>query len=922
MARELNDDYGLQKLMLINSANYDFAEIPLDASVSLIGGNNSGKTSVINALQFLFIRNFNQMEFGSYERNASKTFYFPSSCSYILLEVQLKKNLVVIGCVGKGVSHDYEYFSYAGSLKKEHFENDEGFIVEGSKLVQHLGEKGIDAFVYRRPSEFFDDLYGKSDFIKNRPDIRLFSAASNLSNAFQEVLVKTLNLKQLDAQDVKRFLLQITGSTYEREYDFNKVWRESFRTVENDKAQFQACQRLKKRIETLENTSNEVRGLRGKIGTMKPLIDTALDEWNSYRINKHNEYVSVKQSYSNQIESLQNDYDRLNRENWDINSKINSLKNDDEEMSRLDIQFAHIVDRAVLQDVYDQKDIIVSQKKAVLQNAKRGDLDAITRKIEKAENDIKQLKNELHAGDKLFRKQIKQFLSIEELEILYGLLSYKILTLDAEKIGDIEAFAVEFSRYLSQQGEILTINGLTIERAAIRQKIAERDPKDIEKDIQSLKNDIEIFKQEQSALQDREKCLEELKKLVNELAAAKSNLDQFDRLQDLRKNEAERKREKEELQEQFNANKNKTGEIKNTQQRLRDESSSVDNELKKLDADAKEIEKNKEQRIDDEPFFTNILDMSHDPYYFEGDVLKDLNQVLQAQKNDCIKLKDKESSISAIMQELNAGGFNKFHGQNSQDEQIEAIVNFAKNLADEERQIQDEMRAAIASVANGLKRLEHQYNDFCRELISFNSIVQKRKVSDLEKMAIESKELPALDAIRIFSKYSTDNEESFDLFSLEIKNNSAGNAELDKAKDILLKVCSEKGCLKLENLFELSFIVCKKGGSPQEFKNLENMASNGTTLMAKLLYGLALLYRMSDKSERVMSVCYLDEAANLDAENQRNLILSAKEFGFNLLFASPEPQTTARYCIAVGHIGNRNIITEKQIQILEKNTDA
>lgn len=239
----------------------------------------------------------------------------------------------------------------------------------------------------------------------------------------------------------------------------------------------------------------------------------------------------------------------------------------------------------------------------------------------------------------------------------------------------------------------------------------------------------------------------------------------------------------------------------------------------------------------------------------------------------------------------------------------------AKNL--EVQNIQEITRAAIVKVSSVLRRLEHQYDDFCNELTTFNSLIQKRKVSDLEKMAVESTSLPALDAIKIFSKYSTDDVNSNDLFSLEIKSNSAGNAELNRAKDILSKVCLEKGCLKLENLFELNFIVCKKGSSPQEFKDLDKIASNGSILMAKLLYGLALLNLMTEDKDRVMSICYLDEAANLDSKNQKNLICSAREFGFNLVFASPEPQNSAKYCIGIERKGKYNYITEKQWQILE-----
>ena len=45
----MSSDYGFQQLVLLNSAGYERAELPLDESVSLIAPNNTGKTSLINA---------------------------------------------------------------------------------------------------------------------------------------------------------------------------------------------------------------------------------------------------------------------------------------------------------------------------------------------------------------------------------------------------------------------------------------------------------------------------------------------------------------------------------------------------------------------------------------------------------------------------------------------------------------------------------------------------------------------------------------------------------------------------------------------------------------------------------------------------------------------------------------------------------
>ncbi|MFH4601614.1 DUF2813 domain-containing protein [Vibrio diabolicus] len=128
--------YGFQRLALIGSAGYKRAELPLDESVSLIAPNNHGKTSLINALQFLLIIDQRRMDFGSHTLEKARRFYFPNNSAYILLEVILPQTgTVVFGCVGKGVGYDYEYFAYKGELNLDDFRLDDGNIVAQPKLV-------------------------------------------------------------------------------------------------------------------------------------------------------------------------------------------------------------------------------------------------------------------------------------------------------------------------------------------------------------------------------------------------------------------------------------------------------------------------------------------------------------------------------------------------------------------------------------------------------------------------------------------------------------------------------------------------------------------------------------------------------------------------------------------------------------------
>ena len=47
---------GPQKLILIRAGRYDYAEVELSGSLQIVGLNNTGKTTLINTLQFLFLR--------------------------------------------------------------------------------------------------------------------------------------------------------------------------------------------------------------------------------------------------------------------------------------------------------------------------------------------------------------------------------------------------------------------------------------------------------------------------------------------------------------------------------------------------------------------------------------------------------------------------------------------------------------------------------------------------------------------------------------------------------------------------------------------------------------------------------------------------------------------------------------------------
>lgn len=283
--------YGFERLVLLGSAGYQRAELPLDAAVSLIAPNNTGKTSLINALQFLLIIDQRRMDFGAHDLEKSKRFYFPNNSAYILLEACLPETgTVVLGCVGKGVSHDYQYFAYKGALDLDDYRLDGGALVAEPQLVNHLATRQRLVFVYKSPNDFRDALYGgRRKRAASEPDFTLFHLEHQSdAAAYRQVLTRTLRLDRLTSADVKNYLLEIfKRDLSDAAIDFRQEWEKAFSEVNSERAQYQAAVNQSARILSLAKQVQERLTLRGKLIVWCPQIEEDLKQWHSYYESTH-----------------------------------------------------------------------------------------------------------------------------------------------------------------------------------------------------------------------------------------------------------------------------------------------------------------------------------------------------------------------------------------------------------------------------------------------------------------------------------------------------------------------------------------------------------------------------------------------------------------------------------------------------------
>lgn len=227
----------------------------------------------------------------------------------------------------------------------------------------------------------------------------------------------------------------------------------------------------------------------------------------------------------------------------------------------------------------------------------------------------------------------------------------------------------------------------------------------------------------------------------------------------------------------------------------------------------------------------------------------------------------------------------------------------------------------MINVTASLKELRGGLYSFKGRMREFNRLISSRQLSDLKTFKIEPVDeahlVEAIDSL-INTASQVETGESFDLFN---QNSVLDDEKLDRAKQTLIEEGNARQGLKVSDLFRLEFVVGKMDQPEESFQDIDSAASNGTVLMAKLVTGLAMLYLMQDKRHNVQTICYLDEALALDARNQRSLIETAKHFGFSLIFASPSPLATARYCVPIYHTNGRNHISRQGWQILTRHDE-
>jgi len=905
--------YGFQKLVLLNSAGYSRAELPLDDSVSIIAPNNTGKTSLINALQFLLIIDKRNMDFGAHSFENTRRFYFPDNSAYILLEVLLPSGMVVIGCVGKGLSHDYEYFAYQGSLNIDDYRSEDGNLVMQPKLIAQLLARGKSAKIYPS-SELRALLYGNRQ--KQRVDeanLTIFPLEfSAHADIYQRILTRTLRLDSLKSYEVKKYLLEIfRHELQDYNVDFKNEWDKQFAEVNYDKAQYDAVFRNAQRIEKMAENHNARLALRGKILHLRPLIEQGLNDWEAY-------FLDTNTQIEQRIELLNQDDFALAGRQKDIYQEQAKTKHDldlleqrEQHYQNLTVQFQFITDLAQLQT---QRQTLQNQRDELMRVIKNAEQqqssESIKRQLLKVEKELSELQQQLNSLHNNLYLQLQQHLSAEHFELMTHLLATSVLSLPLElplqNVSFFETFAQNFAA-LPLDISKLEPNLILKTEQEIEAKITDYVRQKIE--LENLLQTVQTL-DEQKAKQ--QKLEAELTQLDKDIAAYQEFLA-------LKNTASARQTDLKTWQQKIHELEHEESTLTEQKHALQNKKSTAKSQQNELNAQHRRVHQARQQRIDFHAPFDFLDSLPSLPFVDVKPLqIAQLASFIENYNQDCQQLRQLDDALQLQLSELHHDGINKFQVQETSEKELEVLFNYHAHLSQEQAAIVRKARSAVVQVAVILRDLRDSLETLKRRMREFNQKINRRELSDLAIFKIEPREDERLVSAIQTLLATAEQVELGDSFNLFDHNTVLDDKELNKAKDLLISQGQARGSLRVEHLFELVFVIRKTNQSKEaEFAELDSAASNGTVLMAKLITGLAMLSQMKDPRKTIKTACYLDEAASLDKKNQHNLIETAAEFGFSLIFASPEPQITVRYCVPISTVNGKNHISHLNWQIIE-----
>ena len=205
----------ISRMLLLKSGKFAYCNFDLREPVHLSGSNRTGKTSIINAIQFAFIYDMHDGDWDDHDLQATRKHYFGQN-SLLAFEFKTASGPKTLLIRGSGPVDGYKPTRefWHGSLNEDRLvtfteENDPAGIKAREEIDAYLIE--MESVPIKTASEF-------DSFLMNEVQILKKARKKDLT-AFRRLFKDILGMSGIQDEDLKKLIIGLWTTPQQREID-------------------------------------------------------------------------------------------------------------------------------------------------------------------------------------------------------------------------------------------------------------------------------------------------------------------------------------------------------------------------------------------------------------------------------------------------------------------------------------------------------------------------------------------------------------------------------------------------------------------------------------------------------------------------------------------------------------------------------
>jgi DNA repair exonuclease SbcCD ATPase subunit len=886
----------LNRMVLIRSGKFDFADFDIESPIHLSGGNRNGKTTLINAIQFAISYDLKECSWDGHDLEATKKHYFGQG-AYILFDFDTSVGPHSLMLRGLGALDKWkaEYEHWHGALDIEKFMN---FHSNGDPLSPKKWDD-IQAYLLEKNSK---KIEGKRDFdnflfddigilkTKKKEDLR----------AFRMLFKDILGFSSIEDERLKKLFVGMwtepknrTINLSDKQDQLNELVRESSLLSKFDDSR----QRIKNLLARYDEFEDDLYTTSESIAK----INNTREKFVKNLLEQKSKFESNQTILSEEISKLTMEKTELDSQGRKDLKESGGLAYQLEEISN-QLEYIRKINPSIkieiheLRSEYESIQMILAAKK----NADLDDGESIEKRLERITMQMDSLKAQLNGKSSLKGILREGGFSSEDLTFASVVFNQDLLTTIPE--GTLSESAIGTLRNLiklQKDEKIANFDSMVLDTSTI--PIKEVKP-------QKLRSELDI---ELQTLENRNRKLQSDKKMIDEWGKTQKRFEELKSRISLGEKDIKLLDEEPEFQKSLEKTnqslinvQNNISERDKLIERITDSIIDKNNQIKHLQN--KQIEIMNQLQSVDEKF--NALELNDFIVPHESDKMIEVDEFLRTLEqvnSKCAKLWKERSSIFEEQKEI----FNlieRIHFMSDLEEGIYYLRNEDERFENKKQIQESDVRAFFASLTDNLQRFMESIDKINREVRTINNRLKKTSISNLDSVQIKVDIIDS-DIHNLIKSVLYENVPQKTLF-IESK------AEIERLESLM-----KKGELSLSSILGLKFIVNDEG-TVTSYSNLKKIESTGTTLAIKVAIYSEIIGGMLSKGASIP--IFIDEVGDLDDENFYTIIQYIMKRKLNPVTATPRVTWVIPEFYHLVGTGNHKILDEKNRSSWKRKVDA